>query len=154
MDSKEVPSGLNVGLPPPVAFAAAIGRPDPYAGEVPIAYVQLKSGRSATPSELMEFAQSCIPERAAWPKAIHVVDRLPMTNVGKIFKPNLQQREIEDIIRAEAAAVGAELTDVRFGTDSARGIVACATAVGGGPTPLRSALAKYAFAVEVLPEQK
>ena len=59
----------------------------------------------------MEFAQSHIPERAAWPKAIHVVEKLPLTNVGKIFKPELQRREIEDVIRAEAAAIRAELRE-------------------------------------------
>ncbi len=72
---------------PSVALVAAIGRPDPHAGEVPVAYVQLKSGDSASPAELLEFAMQNIPERAAWPKAIRVIDKLPTTNVGKIFKP-------------------------------------------------------------------
>ena len=133
---------------PAVALAAAIGRPDPHAGEAPVAYVQMKEGHNVGSSELMEFAQSHIPERAAWPKAIHVVEKMPLTNVGKIFKPELQQREIEDVIRAEAAAIRAELQDVRFRRDSARGLVACAVVVSGGPE-LKAALAKYAFAVEI-----
>ena len=133
---------------PAVALAAAVGRPDPYSGESPVAYVQIKEGHSVRASELMAFAQSQIPERAAWPKAIHVVAKIPLTNVGKIFKPELQQREIEDVIRAEAAAIRAELHDVRFRRDFSRGLVACAVVVSGG-AELKAALAKYAFAVEI-----
>ena len=33
---------------PAVALAAAIGRPDPHAGEAPVAYVQLKEGHSVS----------------------------------------------------------------------------------------------------------
>lgn len=133
---------------PAVALAAAVGRPDPHAGEVPVAYVQVKAGQNASPSELLEFAQLNIPERAAWPKAIHVIDKLPTTNVGKIFKPDLQRREIEDIVRAEAATAKADLADFRFRQDPSRGLVACAQ-VGRGAAELKAALAKYAFAVEI-----
>ena len=54
---------------PAVAMAAAIGSPDAYAGEVPVAYVQLKSGAAVTGLELVEFAAAHIPERAAVPEA-------------------------------------------------------------------------------------
>src|SRR5262249_6158122 len=37
---------------PAVALAGAVGRPDLYAGEVPVVYVSLKPGASATPEEL------------------------------------------------------------------------------------------------------
>ena len=43
-----------------------------------------------------------IPERAAVPKRVNIVPSLPMTGVGKIFKPALQQLEIETVVRAEA----------------------------------------------------
>ena len=48
---------------PAVAMAAAIGSPDAYAGEVPVAYVQLKPGATVTSLELVEFAAAHIPER-------------------------------------------------------------------------------------------
>jgi fatty-acyl-CoA synthase len=133
---------------PAVALAAAIGRPDPHAGEVPVAYVELKSGSHASPSELLEFAQRNIPERAAWPKAVRVVDKLPTTNVGKIFKPDLQRLEIEDLVRAEADATKADVTKIGFRHDPTRGLVACVQVSRGG-AELRDALAKYAFAAEI-----
>jgi fatty-acyl-CoA synthase len=133
---------------PAVALAAAIGRPNGHAGEVPVAYVQLKSGAEVSPNELLEFAQKNIPERAAWPKAIRVVDKLPTTNVGKIFKPDLQRREIEDIVRAEAAGAGAVVSDVGFRQDPRRGLTVCVKASQGGDS-LKEALTKYGFAFEV-----
>ena len=133
---------------PDVAMAAAVGRPDPHAGDVPVAYVQLKGGAQATPAALLEFAQAHIPERAAWPKAVRVVDKLPTTNVGKIFKPELHRLEIADVIRAEATAAGAALMEVSFRQDPARGLTAVARVSHGG-AKLEDALSKYAFAVEV-----
>jgi fatty-acyl-CoA synthase len=134
---------------PCVALAAAIGRPDPHSGEVPVAYVQLKSGESASAAELLEFATRNIPERAAWPTAIRVVDKLPTTNVGKIFKLQLQKLEIEDIVRAEAAATKAALAEIVFRHDPVRGLMACVR-VSSGHAELSRSLAKYAFAFEVI----
>jgi fatty-acyl-CoA synthase len=57
---------------PAVALAVAVGSPDAYAGEVPVAYVQPKPGAAVTEEELLEFAASTIPERAAVPKRIRV----------------------------------------------------------------------------------
>jgi fatty-acyl-CoA synthase len=133
---------------PSVALVAAIGRPDPHAGEVPVAYVQFKSGESASPAELLEFAVLNIPERAAWPKAIRVVDKLPTTNVGKIFKPRLQELEIEDVVRAEAATTKATLAKIAFRQDPVRGLTA-SVQVSRGQAELTQSLAKYAFAFEV-----
>jgi fatty-acyl-CoA synthase len=133
---------------PSVALVAAIGRPDPHAGEVPVAYVQLKSGESASPVELLEFAAQNIPERAAWPKAIRIVDKLPTTNVGKIFKPDLQKSEIEDVIRTEATATKAVLAKIVFRQDPVRGLMA-SVQVSCGQAELSKSLAKYAFAFEI-----
>ena len=52
---------------PGVALAAAIGSPDAYAGEMPVAYVQLEPGATVTEQELLEHAAMTIPERAAIP---------------------------------------------------------------------------------------
>ena len=82
---------------PAVAMAAAIGRADAYAGEVPVVYVQLKDGRTADADELASFAKSRIHERPAWPKAVFIVDALPLTAVGKVFKPTLRQQDLERV---------------------------------------------------------
>ncbi|WP_150126035.1 AMP-binding protein [Brevundimonas sp. LM2] len=77
-----------------VELCAAIGRPDAHAGEVPVVYVQLKPGASAEPAELAAHAEGRIHERAARPKAVHLIDVMPLTAVGKVHKPSL--RRIDD----------------------------------------------------------
>ncbi|MCD2175510.1 acyl-CoA synthetase [Rhizobium sp. C4] len=86
---------------PDVHLAAAIGRPDVYAGEVPVAYVQLKDGSVRDEASLLAFAQTAISERAAIPKHIAIIDAMPLTGVGKIFKPELRRLEIGSAIRDE-----------------------------------------------------
>ena len=92
---------------PAVQLAAAVGRPDVHAGELPVAYVQLRPGVSATEDELISFAKDQITERAAVPKAIRLVTTMPLTGVGKIFKPELRKREIMDALRAALHDAGA-----------------------------------------------
>lgn len=75
---------------PDVALAAAIGRPDPYAGEIPVAYVQLRAGAAADAEALVAHAARTVGERAAVPKAVIILDSLPLTPIGKIHKPTLR----------------------------------------------------------------
>lgn len=75
---------------PAVSLAAAVGQPDRSAGELPVCYVSLKPGMKATVEELRAFAEPLIPERPAWPKRYYLVDSIPVTGVGKIFKPDLR----------------------------------------------------------------
>ncbi len=74
-----------------ILAVAAVGKPDSYAGEVPVAYVVLKSDRKVNSADLIEFSRSHIAERAAVPKEIYLIDRLPLTAVGKIYKPALKE---------------------------------------------------------------
>ena len=73
-----------------VALAAAVGMPDAYAGELPMCYVQLHPGAEFSDADFMSHARKNIDERPAWPKIIRDVDEIPLTSVGKIFKPNLR----------------------------------------------------------------
>ena len=134
---------------PAVAMAAAVGSPDAYAGEVPVAYVQAKPGVSVNDQELMKFAERHIPERAAIPKQVKIIPSLPVTGVGKIFKPALQQREIETTVRGEAAQVGAAIGEIWFERDPRLGQFVRVRA-SAGAAPLRAALGRYAFKYEVL----
>ncbi|MEH6404060.1 MAG: acyl-CoA synthetase [Sneathiella sp.] len=90
---------------PAVELAAAVGKPDSYAGEMPVAYVQLKPGMTATPEELQDFARTRIAERAANPANIFLVDEMPLTGVGKIFKPDLRKDAIEGVFEQELKAL-------------------------------------------------
>jgi fatty-acyl-CoA synthase len=75
---------------PYVALAAAVGKPDAHAGELPIAYVELHPGMQVSTDELLSFASERIPERPAVPKEIFILDKLPLTSVGKPMKHVLQ----------------------------------------------------------------
>ncbi|MDT4869444.1 2-succinylbenzoate--CoA ligase [compost metagenome] len=92
---------------PAVAMAAAVGKPDEKAGELPVAYVQLKPGSQASEAQLLAHAAAHISERAAVPKDIWIIDAIPVTAVGKTFKPSLRF----DAIRRVYQAALAELDD-------------------------------------------
>jgi fatty-acyl-CoA synthase len=84
-----------------VALAATVGRPDAYAGELPIAYVTLKPGATATPDALKEWARTQISEPPAAPVEIVILDAMPVTAIGKIFKPTLRYDAIRRVYAAE-----------------------------------------------------
>jgi len=88
---------------PAVAFAAVVGEPDAYAGELPVAYVQLKPGAPADEGELLAFVAAHTPERAANPVHIAIIEAMPLTGVGKVFKPQLRwdaaQRKVAAMLR-------------------------------------------------------
>ena len=72
-----------------------------------------------------------------------------MTAVGKLFKPALVEREIEETVRAEAKRVGAELSSVRVERDPHSGLRAVVAAADRAEA-LRDALDRYAFKSEVV----
>jgi acyl-CoA synthetase (AMP-forming)/AMP-acid ligase II len=86
---------------PAVAAAQAVGRPDVHAGEVPAAFVTLTPGADVTAEELRAWASDRVSERAAAPKSVTVLDTLPLTSVGKPFKPALRAVAARDAV-AEA----------------------------------------------------
>ena len=90
------PAMIEEGLMrhPAVEIAAAVGKPDARAGELPMAYVTLRRGARSDPAELLAHARSAITERAAVPVEVVVLEAMPLTAVNKIFKPALRQRAI------------------------------------------------------------
>ena len=99
-----------VAAHPAVQLSAAVGAPDAYAGELPVVYVTLVPGQSVTEQELLAFAASRVDEAPARPRHITVLDQMPMTNVGKIFKPDLRalatRAVIEELARQCATEAG------------------------------------------------
>jgi fatty-acyl-CoA synthase len=84
-----------------VMEAVAIGKPDKRVGELPIVYIQLNPDATETEADLIEFGKLNIHERAAVPKQVILVDTMPVTAVGKIFKPALRNSLIDDMVNAE-----------------------------------------------------
>ena len=137
IDPKQIEEALQAH--PAVALAAAIGSPDAYSGEVPVAYVQLRPGHTCNAEELEAFAHLNISERAAVPKRIEILEALPLTAVGKIFKPALQQREIARVVQQEVERMCLQEIAVEVVQDNRRGHVACIRA-GDWPGSPGSAL--------------
>ncbi|RKU01147.1 acyl-CoA synthetase [Burkholderia sp. Nafp2/4-1b] len=107
---------------PAVQIAAAVGRPDVHAGELPVAYVQLKPDVTANEAEMAAFLRDEISERAAIPKGIRIVETMPLTGVGKIFKPALKRIETGDALRSALVEAGVEGATVSVVEDASRGI--------------------------------
>ncbi|SEG65753.1 AMP-binding protein [Marinobacterium lutimaris] len=91
---------------PAVRDAAAVGMPDTYAGELPVAFVTLVAGAETSPESLMEHISSIIDEPVAIPKEIVILEDMPTTQVGKIFKPALRRIAIRHAIDLIARAAG------------------------------------------------
>ena len=126
-----------------VAFAGAIGQPDAHSGEVPCAFVELVDGASATEKELMDYCKVHVHERAAQPKHMTILDELPKTAVGKVFKPDLRKQAITRIYNGalEAADVSARVVSVI--DDKKRGLVAQLDANGSSEDDVSKVLGAF-----------
>lgn len=91
---------------PAVVDAAAVGMPDAYAGELPVAFVTVRGAPPPSPADLVAFLGPRIEEPAALPKRIEVLEAMPTTPIGKIFKPALRRMATEWAIRKVASDNG------------------------------------------------
>lgn len=75
---------------PAVERAAVVGLPDPYWSEAVTAFVVVRSGQQPTAEELLDH---CRARLAAYkvPKAVHLVEELPVDPQGKILKRRLRE---------------------------------------------------------------
>ena len=96
---------------PDVAIAAAIGQPDAYAGELPVAFVTLKAGATVSGEQLRRYLEPIVSEPAAVPKYVAILPELPVTPIGKIYKPALRvlatRRAIESALSGAGLAAAA-----------------------------------------------
>ena len=114
---------------PAVGLAAVVGQPDAYAGELPVGYVQLKAGAIVQPGELEAWVRERTPERAAVPAQIIPIDPMPLTGVGKVFKPRLRwdaAKRVFTRVLAPLAERGIDCT-VEVGPHGSHGSMATVT---------------------------
>lgn len=129
---------------PAVALAAVIGQPDAYAGELPLAYVQLNPGASVQPGELEDWVRERTPERAAVPVAVIPIEAMPLTGVGKVFKPSLRWDAASRVFEKALSPLKDQgvAYDVSVGAHGTHGSVATVT-VSGVPEGQRAAVEQY-----------
>jgi fatty-acyl-CoA synthase/long-chain acyl-CoA synthetase len=126
-----------------VAFAGAIGQPDAHAGELPCAFVELVDGASVTEDELMEYCRIHIHERAAIPKHMTILDELPKTAVGKVFKPDLRKHAITRVYNGALEQAGVAARVVSVIDDKKRGLVAQLQANGASDADIGGVLGGF-----------
>ena len=134
-----------------VAAAAAVGSPDPHSGEVPVAYVVPADPGQFDEAELLAWAGTAIGERAARPKRIYPIPAIPLTQVGKHYKPALAAD-------AAARAVAEALADA--GLKAGHQITAAhengqlvVTVTGTDPGRVRDAVAGFTLTVRTRPQR-
>ncbi len=133
---------------PAVAAAAAVGRPDRHSGEVPVAYVVPARPGVLDEAELLAWAAVAIGEPAARPKHVYPVDAIPLTTVGKPFKPALAADAAVRAITETLA--GAGLPDARATAAHQDGRLVV-TVTGADPARVRDAVAGFALTVRCGP---
>jgi acyl-CoA synthetase (AMP-forming)/AMP-acid ligase II len=79
---------------PAVARVAVVGMPDPRLGEVGMAFVVVSPGAALRPEELVEWSRLAMANYKV-PRAVEIVDELPVNAAGKVEK---------EVLRARAAA--------------------------------------------------
>jgi len=144
-----------LGAHPAVLYAASIGEPDRDKGEVPVAYVQLRPGLSASEPDLLAHCRRQITERAAIPCAVRILEAMPLTAVGKIFKPALRLDAVRHCVRRVAhqldgaGMINVEVLDV--GGTIAVVLSAPDPSMADALDNMRCELERYTFRVEVEP---
>jgi fatty-acyl-CoA synthase len=110
-----------------------VSKPDAYAGELPIAYVQLVAGACVGAEDIRDFAAQHIPERAAAPKEIIIVERMPLTDVQKPAKTELRRDAARRAFREVLADVADGKLAVEMVADPVKGIMAVISAAADVP---------------------
>jgi fatty-acyl-CoA synthase len=132
---------------PAVAAAAVVGRPDRHSGEVPVAYVVPAGPARFDEAELLAWSGTAIGEPAARPKRIYPIEAIPVTAIGKHYKPALAAdaaaRAAADVL-AEAGLPGAQVTAAN---ENGRPVI---TVTGADPNGVREALAGFPLTIRAL----
>ena len=137
---------------PAVALCAVVGEPDAYAGELPVAFVILKPGAVIGPHDLLQAVAPTVYERPAVPKRVTIIDAMPMTAIGKIFKPALRLRAMEVKLAEMLEGVAPASTVAVVGEDRPHGQVAVIHISGEASDAIRAEVRRRLAAVAVAHE--
>ena len=133
---------------PAVRAAVAVGRPDRHAGEVPVAYVVPADPGRFDEAGLLAWAADAIDEPAARPKRIYPMTEIPVTEVGKPFKPALIADAAVRAITEALTAAGLPDARATAAHEDGRLVV---TVTGADPGRVQDAVAGFALTVRTGP---
>jgi long-chain acyl-CoA synthetase len=74
---------------PAVQMAAVVGRPDPDHGEEVVAFLSLEAGAELGPEEMIAWGRENVGGYK-YPREVHLLDTIPLTDVGKIDRKALR----------------------------------------------------------------
>jgi fatty-acyl-CoA synthase len=134
---------------PGVGLAAAVGRPDAYAGETPMLFVSPSPGARIERDALADFLRAGVAEPPARPRSIVVIDEMPVTPVGKIYKPRLRELAAEEAARELLAAALPGLAVEVSAAHAERGLVLRASVPAAFAAAARAELGRLPVAFEV-----
>jgi fatty-acyl-CoA synthase len=133
---------------PAVAAAAAVGRPDRHSGEVPVAYVVPAGPGRFDEAELLAWAGTTIGEPAARPKRIYPIEAIPVTAIGKHYKPALAADAAARAAADVLAEAGLPEAHVTAAYENGRPVI---TVTRADPNGVREALAGFPLTIRALP---
>ena len=135
---------------PGVGIAAAVGRPDAYAGETPMLFVTPSPGASIDAGALARFVEARVNEPPARPRAIVTIGEMPLTPVGKIYKPRLRELAADEAAReALAAALPGDAFSVEA-RHADSGLVVTARVPPAAAEAARAALGRFPVRFEIV----
>lgn len=87
---------------PGVEKVVVVGAPHPSRGEVPVAFVVLRAGATATGQEIKDFCKGAVASFKT-PFLVQIVNELPHTSTGKIMRKELREPAADAVNAALAA---------------------------------------------------
>jgi fatty-acyl-CoA synthase len=113
-----------------------------------VAYVVPAGPRLFDETELLAWAVTAIDEAAARPKRIYPIDAIPLTSVGKQFKPALLADAAVRVVTDALTAAGLSGAQVTAAHEDGRLVL---TVTGADPDRVRDAVAGFALTVRCGP---
>jgi fatty-acyl-CoA synthase len=130
---------------PYVTGAAAVGRPDTHAGEVPVAYVTVAAGCKISGDQLRTWASEHVADKAAAPKTVTIIDALPVTAVGKPYKVPLRA-DAAHFAAKDALADHAGIESVTAAVESGSAVVTVTINPSADRRAVEEVLGRYSMA--------
>ena len=114
----------------------------------------LKPGAATSENELHDHAQRTIAERPAWPKRIVIVPVIPLTAVGKVYKPPLRCQAavwlVEQVLQGVLLVAAAQVRAQEGGVKGLQVTVTLAAQDAACAPGIEQALSVYLFELKLV----